>query len=112
MDQPPKESIDTSILDEIKQVLAGADRCIELARKQRECLTDALPAVSGGEMEAANLVLEHAREGREKLEALELRAEMTPPPSVEAAVPPFSAQQPADVPVLDVPILEEQTGPA
>jgi hypothetical protein len=111
MDQPPKESTDPSILDEIKQALAGADRCIELARKQRDCITKALPALSAGGMEAENLLLEHAREGREKLEALELRAETTPPPPLEGAVP-LHIDQLIDQPPADVPILEELTGPA
>ena|SRR5258708_2752970 len=120
MDQPPKESTDSSILDEIKQALLGADRCIELARKQRDLMTNTLPSLSAGGMEAANQVLEHAREEREKLEALELQVEVTPPPSLvealppslESALPPFGDSQPADLSILDMPVLEEQAGPA
>jgi hypothetical protein len=106
MDQPPKESIDSSILDDLKKALTGADRCIELARKQRDHISRGLAA---GGTDAESRLLEHARERREQLEALEPRIEVTPPPSLEAAVPPPVAvvESPAAVPVL-----EEQAVPA
>src|ERR1700681_1357974 len=106
MDPPPK-STDSSILDDIKQALARASRCIELARKQRDRIATASPAPSAGGMDAANQLLEQARERREQLEAVELRAEMTPAPSLEGVVSPFLDQEPAVVPIL-----EEQMGPA
>jgi hypothetical protein len=58
-------------------------------------------------MDAATQLFEHARERREQLEALELRAEVTPPPALEGAVSPFLDQESAAVPIL-----EEQIVPA
>jgi hypothetical protein len=101
MDPPPKTT-DSSILDDIKQALARASRCIELARKQRDRIATASRTPSAGGMVAANQLLEQARERREQLEALELRVETAPPPPLEEAVSPFLDPEPA------VPILEEQ----
>jgi hypothetical protein len=98
MDLPPKEPIDASILDDLKKALSGADRCIELARRQRDHISRGLAA---GEADAESRLLEHARERREQLEALERRVEMTPPPSLEAAAPPPVVESPAAVPVLE-----------
>jgi hypothetical protein len=105
MDLPPKEPLDSSILDDLKKAIAGADRCIELARRQRDSLATTSPALSAGGTEVESQLLEHARERREQLEALEPRVEMTPPPSLEAAVPPPVVESPAAVPVLDEPTL-------
>jgi hypothetical protein len=101
MDQPPKAPTDSSILDELKRAFTGADRCIELARKERDRIHGSSLALSAGGMEAEHQVLEHARERREQLEALELRAELTPPLPLEGAVPTPIDQQPAAVPSLD-----------
>jgi len=101
MDLPPRASTDTSILEELKHALVIAERCIELARKQRDCITKASRALSAGGTDAEKLLLEQARERREKLEALDLRADVAPPPSPEETVPLFSDPQPAALPILE-----------
>jgi hypothetical protein len=104
MDLPPKEPLDSSILDDLKKAITGADCCIELARRQRHRLATTSRALSAGGTEVEIQLLEHARERREQLEALEPRVELTPPPPLEAAVPPPVVEPPAAMPVL-----EEQT---
>lgn len=101
MDLPPKAPTDTSILEELKHALVAAERCIELARKQRDSIANASRAHSAGGTDAEKLVLEHAKERREKLEAQDLRAELAPSPSIEGTVPPLGDQPPAAVPILE-----------
>ena len=79
MDHPPKESTDSSILDELKKALVGADGCIELARRQRQQMEASSRALAAGGIHAETQLLEHARERREQLEALAPPVEMTPP---------------------------------
>ena len=104
MDQPPKEPVDYSILDDLQKALSGADRCIELARRQRDLIAAASRAHLEGGTEAERQLLENVRERREQLVALEPPVAMTPPPSLEAAAPPPVAESPAALLVL-----EEQT---
>jgi len=100
MDPPPK-STDSSILDDIKQALARASRCIEISREQRDRIATASRAPSPGGVVAANQLLEQARERREQLEAVETLADTTPPPSLEGAVSPLIDPEPAAVPILE-----------
>jgi len=104
MDQPPKKLTDPTILDDLKKALLGADRCIELARRQRQQMDTASQALAAGGMHAENQLIEQARKRREQLEALEAlkpRVEMTPPPPLEVAPPPPVDPSPAVVPVLE-----------
>jgi hypothetical protein len=85
MDQP-KPPTNSSILDELKQSLAAADRCIQLARKEGKRIDAALQALSARGIEAEQQVLEHAKERRKQLECLEERAVQSPPVSLEVAI--------------------------
>lgn len=82
----PKDS--PSILGELAQALVGADRCLELARKERARIDAALQTSSDKSTEAERLVLEQARERREQLEEREQKA-----PSVEEKI---TALEPAE----------------
>jgi len=95
MDQP-KPTTDSSILDELRQALASADRCIELARQEGKRIDAALQALSARGIEAEQQVLEHARERREQLECLEQRAPSLPLP-LEVVMSPLPEQQTAAV---------------
>jgi len=81
MDPPPKET--PEILGALEHALTAADRCLDLARKERERMDAALQASSRRGQEAERQVLEHARQRREELEALEREV----PPLVEKVSP-------------------------
>jgi len=94
MDQPPPsiDSADSAILDELKQALTAAGRCIDLARRERGRIDAASRALAAGTIDAEHQVLEQARARRKQLEALELLARAEPPPLKEAVPPPLEPQ--------------------
>jgi len=100
MDQPLKEI--PEILGTLEHALTAADRCLDLARKERERMDAALQASSRRGQEAERQVLEHARQGREELEALEREV----PPPIEQESPLSRAPTPSYVQATTSPVAD------
>ena len=101
MDQTLKPSTDSPLLTGLEHAIAQADRCIELARRERERLETAGQALAGAGIQAEHRVLSQAKEKRERREALELRAEWSLPPMLLEGVAPPLEQQPAAEPFAE-----------
>ena len=89
-----------AVLGGLKQALTEADRCLELARRERDRVNMALNASSGNSTEAERQVLDRARRGRERLQAL------------DPAVPPPMEKIPVVEPARPLPSPQESPSPA
>jgi len=93
MDLSLKPPADSSVLDELRQAIESADRCLALARREAARIDAALRRASSGEPNIEQQMLENVRRRRELLTLFEL-----PPVSLEVVDPPARELQPAAPP--------------
>ncbi|HEY2295202.1 MAG TPA: hypothetical protein VGM86_31250 [Thermoanaerobaculia bacterium] len=89
MDEAPKPLDGPTVVAELRQALAAAARCIELAKREVARIDASLRAQSAGGAQVEQVFLDTTRKRREQLSRIDLRFELPPSPPEEQAPRPL-----------------------